>query len=197
MKWKAAALVSTALLLLFLTAFGLYIAFSATGFGLRPFSAASVVTQIQQLNQLVTVRYSIQRVVGLTEEKQPFGEESLLLMVQGEVLAGVDLSAVKPGDAIYSGRTVTISLPPARIFNVFLDEKQTKVWDHHITWWTPWVPYDPDLEHRARLMALDDIRSAALKMGVLDNANRNAQSAIRDFLRTLQIEVQFKTRSLD
>jgi hypothetical protein len=197
MKWKAAALISSALLLLFLAAFFLYLGFLGTSFGLGPFSGASVVTQIQQLNQLVTVRYSIQRVVGVTEEKQPIGEESLLLMVQGEALAGVDLSAVKPGDATYSGHTVMISLPPARIFNVFLDEKQTKVWDHHVTWWTPWVPYDPDLEHRARSSALGDIRLAALKMGILDNAQRNAQSAIRDFLRTLHIDAQFKTHSLD
>lgn len=197
MKWKAAAIVSSAVLFICLAVLVLYLGFFRSGFGLRPFNSQSVVTQIQQLNRLVTVRYSIQRVVGLTEEKQPFGEESLLLMVQGEALAGVDLSAVKPGDASYKNDIVTIRLPPARIFNVFLDEKQTKVWDHRVTWWTPWVPYDPDLEHRARLSALDDIRSAALKMGILDNAQRNAQSAIRDFLRTVHVEAQFKTRSLD
>jgi hypothetical protein len=195
MKWKAAALVSSALLLLFVVVF-FFLGFG-TNLSLRPFNTESVVTEIQKLNQLVTVRYSIQRVVGLTEEKQPLGEESLLLMVQGEALAGVDLTAVKQGDATFSGHTVTIALPPARIFNVFLDEKQTKIWDHHVTWWTPWVPYDPDLEHRARLSALGDIRSAALKMGILDNAQQNAQSAIRDFLRTLHIDAKFKTRSLD
>ncbi|MGC2660432.1 MAG: DUF4230 domain-containing protein [Bryobacteraceae bacterium] len=197
MKWKAIAVVSLSLLLFFLFIAVVYFGVVGAGFGLRRFDSAAVVTQIQQLKQLVTVRYSIQRVVGLTEQKQPFGEESLLLMVQGEALAGVDLSVIKAGDATYQGHVVTIYLPPARVFNVFIDEKQTKVWDHHITWWTPWVPYDPDLEHRARLSALDDIRSAALKMGILDTAQQNAQSAIRDFLRALHVEARFKTKGLD
>ena len=67
---------------------------------------------------------------------------------------------------------MTLRLPPAKLFHVFLDEKQTKVWDRHITWWTPWVPFDPDLEHKARLTAQEDVRAAALKMGILDEAHR-------------------------
>ncbi|HEX4809166.1 MAG TPA: DUF4230 domain-containing protein [Bryobacteraceae bacterium] len=197
MKWKVAAVFSSFLLLLSLMILALYIGFFGRGFGFRRFDSATVVTQIRQLNQLVTVRYTIQRVVGLTEEKQPLGEESLLLMVEGEALAGVDLAGVKPADATYDGHIFTISLPPARILNVFIDEKQTKVWDHHVTWWTPWVPYDPEMEHRARLSALDDVRSAALKMGILDNAQRNAQAAIRDFLRAVHVDAQFKTRNVD
>ncbi len=52
----------------------------------------SVVREIRQLNELVTVRYSIEKVVGMKEQKSPLGAESILLLVQGRVLAGVDLS---------------------------------------------------------------------------------------------------------
>ena len=78
-----------------------------------------------------------------------------------------------------------------------IDDKQTKVWDRSITWWTPWVPYDPDLEHKARMQALDDVRSAALQMGILDQAQTNAEASIRDFLAALQISTTFKKRPLD
>lgn len=197
MKWKLAAAVSTAAFLILLVIL-LGSALIRHAFGIHFFDSQAVVTQVQKLNQLVTVKYSIQRVVGLREPKVPVGEESILLMVQGEALAAIDLSKLKPSDVTYTGKqSVVISLPPARLLNVFLDEKQTKVWDHQITWWTPWVPYDPDLEHKARMQALDDVRSAALQMGILDQAQTNAESAIRDLLAALQINAVFKKRPLD
>jgi hypothetical protein len=119
-------------------------------------------------------------------------------MVQGEAIAGIDLSRLKPEDVTKTGtQTVTIQLPAARLLNVFIDEKQTKVWDRQITWWTPWVPYDPDLEHKARMQALDDVRKAALQMGIVEQAQSNAESAIRDLMSTMQISVNFKRGSLD
>jgi Protein of unknown function (DUF4230) len=191
-NWKIGAAFSL-FSLLFLLA-GIFVgARFRPGFRSHTSDSAAVVTQIKQLNQLVTVRYSIQRVVGITEPKDPFGAESILLMVQGEALAGVDLASMTQRDVIYSGvRSVTVTLPPAKLFNAFLDENKSKVWDRHVTWWTPWVPYDQDLEHRARLSALNEVRDAALAMGILDHARNNAESVIRDFLRALNIDVSFK-----
>jgi hypothetical protein len=59
-----------------------------------------------------------------------------------------------------------------------------------------WVPYDPDLEHKARLQGLEDVRKAALQMGILDQAQKNAELAIRDLLGTFGIEVKFRKPSL-
>ncbi|HEX4231227.1 MAG TPA: hypothetical protein VHZ07_21305 [Bryobacteraceae bacterium] len=39
--------------------------------------------------------------------------------------------------------------------------------------------------------------TTALKMGILDYANRNAQMAVRDSPPTLHLEVQFRMRSQD
>ena len=162
--------------------------------GLETADSPAVVTQIQRLNQLVTVRYSIQRVVGVKGPKEPLGEESLLLMVQGEVQAGVDLAGFDSANVHFSGpHAVAILLPPPRIVNVFLDEKYTKVWDRRITWWTPWVGYDPDLEHKARQQALEDVKSAALTMGILQQAQQNAERTVRDFLTALHLTATVKT----
>jgi len=193
--WKIGAAFSLFSVLFLLT--GIFVgARFRPGFGSHTSDSAAVVTQIKQLNQLVTVRYSIQRVVGITEPKDPFGAESILLMVQGEALAGVDLASMTQRDIIYSGvRSVTVTLPPAKLFNAFLDENKSKVWDRHVTWWTHWVPYDQDLEHRARLSALNEVRDAALAMGILDHARNNAESVIRDFLRALNIDVSFKRQA--
>ena len=57
------------------------------------------------------------------------------------------------------------------------------MWDRQITWWTPWVPYNPDLERQARLKAREEIEKAALEMGILDQARRNAEASIRSLLQ--------------
>lgn len=197
MKWKFAAVASTCAFVALLIGVLVY-AYVKQTFGLHRLDSQAVVTQIQRLNELVTVKYIIQRVVGLRERKVPFGEESILLMVQGEAIAGVDLATMTARYVRYTHKgVVTLTLPRAKLFNAFIDEKQTKVWDRQITWWTPWVPYDPDLEHKARLEAVDDLRKAALSIGILDEAQKNAQVSIRDFLSAFDIKADFKTRLLD
>ena len=193
MKWKLLAIISTTLLLILITIFSSSY-FANSSWHSRSLTSPSVLVQIKQLKQLVTVRYSIQRVVGMTEPKEPFGSESILLMVEGEALAGVDLANLTQNDCTLSegNRKALITLPSAKLLDTYLDEKQTKIWDRHVTWWTPWVPFNPDLEHRARLQALNEVRSAALNMGILDGAQHNAETVIRDFLAAFGIQAQFE-----
>lgn len=161
-------------------------------------SQDTIVLQVQKLSQLVTVRYRIQRVVAMTEAKQPVGEESILLMVEGEVQGGIDLHNVTSADVVADETgALTITLPQPTILNLSIDEKKTKVWDRHVTWWTPWIAPDPDLEHKARLKALDDIREAAIEMGVLDQARANAQGALGDLFGALGWKVKVKVKGLD
>ena len=149
----------------------------------------SVVHQIQRLNELVSVKYTVQKVVGLEEQKVPFGSEKLLLFVQAEVLAGIDLSKLAAADIKWlPAKRMQVMLPPPRIEHVVIDDKETKVWDRQITWWTPWVPYNPDLERQARLKAKDAIQQAAIDMGILDQARRNAEAGIRNLLETFGVK---------
>ncbi len=149
----------------------------------------SVVHQIQRLNELVSVKYTVQKVVGLEEQKVPFGSEKLLLFVQAEVLAGIDLSKLAAEDIKWlPGKRMQLTLPPPKIEHVVIDDKETKVWDRQITWWTPWVPYNPDLERQARLKAKDAIQQAAIDMGILDQARRNAEAGIRSLLETFGVK---------
>jgi hypothetical protein len=158
-----------------------------------PLDPPSVLAQVQRLNQLATTRYTVQKVIGLTEQKQPVGSESILLIVQATVQAGIDLAGLRPDDVlVHSDGTVVVQLPPAKILNVSINEKETKVWDRQKTWWTPWIPYSLDLEQRARLAGLAAVNQAALDMGILPEAARNAETSIRSLLglfgvKTVQI----------
>lgn len=152
--------------------------------------SAAVVAQVQQLNQLATVRYTVQKVVGMEEQKQPVGSEKILLVMQATVEAGVDLSSLTPRDVERrSDGTLVLRLPPARILHVSVDDKETRVWDRQKTWWTPWVPYSVDLEKKARLEGLEAVKTAALRMGILKQAERNAEAAIRGLLQLAGVRV--------
>src|SRR5271169_3065218 len=103
----------------------------------RTLDASAVVHEIQSLNELVSVKYTVQKVVGLEEKKVPLGSEKLLLFVQAEVLAGIDLSLLAAGDVkLLPGKGMQIVLPPPKIVHIVIDDKETKVWDRRITWWT-------------------------------------------------------------
>jgi hypothetical protein len=155
----------------------------------RVIDGPAVVKEIQQLSELVTVKYNIQKIVGLKEEKVPFGSEQVLLMVQADVLGGIDLAALSANDVrVATDGSVTATLPPPKVMHVYVDEKQTRVWDRSKTWWTPWEPADPELEQKARLAALEAVQAAALEMGILSNAQQNAEKTIREFLHAAGVE---------
>ena len=180
--------------LLFAAVVGLFIRSGRTGVTA---DAPAMLREIQRLNELVTVKYSIQKVVGLEEQKRPVGSEKLLLIVQAKVLAGVDLAALSSADVInIKTGELLVRLPAARILHVVVDEKSTKVWDRQVTWWTPWVPYNQDLERQARVAALESIRESALEMGILVDAQANARSSIRRLLEAVGIrQVSFSPAS--
>ena len=88
---------------------------------------AAMLREIQSLNELVTIKYSIQKVVGLEEQKRPLGTEKILLIVQAKVLAGVDLSKLSARDvAVLKPGEILVRLPPAQVLHVVVDEKATK-----------------------------------------------------------------------
>jgi len=144
----------------------------------------AMLREVQALQELATVKYTIQKVIGLEEQKTPFGSESVLMVVLAHVKAGVDLRTLTPQDvAVSDARAVTLRLPPPKILDVYIDDQQTKVYQRSKTWWTPWVPDNPQLEQQARVAALEAVQLAATQSGILSNAQVNTETALRAFLR--------------
>src|ERR1700675_2794065 len=73
-------------------------------------SQPTVVNKIQQLQRLETVVYTMDKVVSGAKENPIFPDflagDRLLLLVHGEVVAGIDFSSLKPGDVQVEGRQV-------------------------------------------------------------------------------------------
>ena len=186
---KLVAFVSTACLICLLIAIAVYFYLFLPRSIRQALDSPAVVKEVRHLNELVTVKYSIEKVVGMKEDRSPVGTESILLLVRGKVSAGVNLARFKSDDlTMGKDGVVRIRLGEPIIEDAYLDEKYTKVWDRSITWWTPWVTPDADLEHKARMQALVDIRAEATQMGILDEAARNAQTDIRAILQVAGIK---------
>src|SRR5512133_3318288 len=84
-------------------------------------SQPTVVNKIQQLQRLETVVYTMDKVVSGEKENAILPNflagDRLLMVVHGEVVAGVDFSGLKGGDVAVDGKKVVLRLPSARVFS--------------------------------------------------------------------------------
>lgn len=152
-------------------------------------NTAAVLTQIQGLAQLVTVKYVMEKVVIL-EDVRIYGENRVLLVAHGVVKAGVDLSKIERGDIEVDGTNVTIRLPRCTITDVYLDEDKTQVLEHSTGLLRR---FDKDLQQNARREGLDAIRRAARDSGILDEAQTRAELQLRLFFNQFGFtEIEFR-----
>jgi hypothetical protein len=174
--------------------FGIYLGFTVSrwiksGSGLRFEDTATVVQQVQDLSDLVTVKYVLEKVVILEDPKW-YGENRVLLLAHGIVKAGIDFKRLTPGDITISGKTITLRLPRPQITDAYLDDQRTKVIDHDTGLLRV---FDKNLEQTARATAVDDIRRAARESGILDEADKQARLELEVFLRQAGFEqVKFR-----
>src|ERR1700676_3749191 len=79
-----------------------------------------VVDRIQRLQRLETVVYTMDKVVTGAKENAILPDflagDRLLMLVHGEVVAGIDFSGLKSGDVKVSNRQVRLHLPAAQVF---------------------------------------------------------------------------------
>jgi hypothetical protein len=108
--------------------------------------------------------------------------DRLLMLVHGEVVAGIDFSNLKPGDVTVDGKQIRLHLPPPQIFSTRIDSAKTRVYSRQTGLL---VPTDPDLETQVRQEAERQLQEAAMADGILRNAQQNAASTIKSLLQGL------------
>jgi hypothetical protein len=146
----------------------------------------TVVRQVQQLQRLETVNYTMDKIIS-GEHSNPYLPkflvgDRLLLVVHGEVIAGVALGGVLSGDVTVSGDKVTIRLPAAEVFTTNLDNSKTRVYSRETGLLSS---TDPFLESEVRQEAVRQLTEAALQDGILKTAADNGRATIAGLLRGL------------
>lgn len=146
----------------------------------------TVVRQVQQLQRLETVNYTMDKIIS-GEHSNPYLPkflvgDRLLLVVHGEVIAGISLGGVLSGDVTVAGDKVSIKLPAAEIFTTNLDNSKTRVYSRETGLLSS---TDPFLETEVRQEAERQLTEAAEQDGILKTAADNGRATIAGLLRGL------------
>jgi hypothetical protein len=143
----------------------------------------TIIHDIQSLARLETIQYTIEKVVRAEIGQDILGflfGDKLLFVAHGEVVAGLDMTKVKAEDIWLEGTLLYVRLPKAEILFVDIDNEKSYVYDRDTGVLTHG---DKDLESKARQVAEEQIRDAALEDGILDNAQKNAEAYLESLFR--------------
>jgi Protein of unknown function (DUF4230) len=146
----------------------------------------TVVHQIQQLQRLETVSFSMDKIIS-GEHDSPYlpkflVSDRLLLVVHGDVIAGVDLSQLQPQDVSIHDKAITLRVPKSQILVTRLDNSKTRVYSRDTGLFSS---PDPNLESEVRQEAEHELQQAALLDNILKTADENAHSTLSALLHSL------------
>ncbi|HCT73379.1 MULTISPECIES: DUF4230 domain-containing protein [Psychrobacter] len=159
-----------------------------------------VVTQIQKLNRLETVAFSVDTVITSQRPgswmKLWQDEQKGLFIARGRVEAGIDLSALTPEmvqvvqpeinvDEVQEAGAntpvsmmpqINITIPPSEIFSVYLDDIEIYDWQ---TGAFGMMQVDPKILQQAQSMAKKEVLERACRGDVMNMALENAQTQLQ------------------
>lgn len=159
----------------------------------------AVITGINAFGRLESVQYTMRDIVRIEDEPagllERLSRDRLMLIAEGEVVAGFDLSKVTEDDIVVLGTTVLIFLPPPEILYSRIDNEKTFVYERE----TGLLRRpDPDLETAARRLAEAQLVSWALERDILDKAEETGIIYLENFLRSLGFtQIRIEVRSLE
>ena len=152
-------------------------------------SQPAVVQRIQRLQRLETVVYSVEKIVTGTQDNaylpKFLGGDRILLIVHGEVTAGIDLAKLDESQIKITGRAIELEMPPAEIFSTRIDNERTRVYSRETGLFT--MP-DPNLESEARREAERQIGESAIASGILKTATENGRATLSGLLQAFGFE---------
>jgi hypothetical protein len=146
----------------------------------------TVVRRIQQLQRLETVSYTMDKIISGARDNPYLPKflagDRILLVVHGEVVAGVNLANIRSTDVSVQGHNISLRLPPAEVFSTRIDNAKSRVYSRDTGLFSS---PDPDLESEVRQEAERQLQQSALVDGILKSADQNARSTISSMLTGL------------
>ena len=160
-----------------------------SGRNTRISSEGSVIERIQRLQRMETVVFNMDKIVT-GEKDNPIlpdfiAGDRLLMIVHGQVVAGIDFSRLKNSDIKIQGKEVRVHLPNPQILITRLDNARTKVYSRNTGLL---VRVDPNLETQVRQEAEGELLQEAALGGIIANARDNARATVTTLLQGMGFE---------
>lgn len=147
------------------------------------------VYEIRNIGELSTTEYTVGKIIKLNdkaEEWYKYGDRKILISCKAKIKAGVDLSLLKEGDIIVSGKTITIKLPSAKITSFDMNSNDINVEMESVSI----TRDDFTLKEKnlflkqGELSILEDLEQT----GIIKDANNNTEAFIQEFYKSLGFE---------
>jgi hypothetical protein len=160
-----------------------------------------VITHIKELGKLETTEYAMRTVIDLGNEPDGWwqklvGSDQVMLVAEGEVVAGFDLTKISPDDIAVQGNQVAITLPAPEILYSRIDNERTQVYERKTGLF---VTPDKGLESRARQTAETALLDWATQRGIFAKAEQAGRAQIESLLHSLgftEVTITVKKREL-
>lgn len=163
---------------------------AATGKTEKTINLGAVVTEVRMLSRLETASMRIVHVSTIEQSvgwvPDALGGDKLTFFAVGDVIAGIDLSAIREQDLrVEKNGVLVMRLPPPQILVTRIDNQESKILSRSTG---ALRRSDPQLESRIRAYAERDVRNEAIRKGILPLASRGAEEKLAGFLHTLGVE---------
>jgi hypothetical protein len=148
----------------------------------------TIIHELKSLARLETIQYSVEKVITAESRQGQFAAlfgDKLLFVAHGKVIAGIDMEKLTSSDITLSDGILYVTLPEPEIFIATLDNDQSYVYDRETGIFTKG---SPELETLARQAAEDEILEAAIKDGILDMAQANAENYLTRLFKQLDYD---------
>jgi hypothetical protein len=149
------------------------------------------VERLQRLADLTTVKFNYAGVVTVSQDVPPalaslYGNEQTLVAVVS-VRAGIDLSTLSAEDMSYdeTRNVLTLRLPAAVLQECFMDDSKSYVVENRTG---IFVGASPALNDEARRYSIQQFRQTALEENILQEAQTEAETVMREFMTVLNPE---------
>ena len=138
----------------------------------------TVLKEITAMGKLELVKYNFKDVVEHEVIKDWMPDPKAILIVSGEAIGCIDLTKVKSSDIIEEPDTVIVYLPKPELCVYKINHDKSRVYDVQYAFMD-----EAQLVNEAFTAAEKQIEKSALKMGILDQTQKNAEKILVPFLQ--------------
>jgi len=147
---------------------------------------------LANMGVLITQEYYFTQLETYTKEKKIFSfiptSSEFMYSYDGSVLAGVDFAGIEIG-INEDTRTITVDIPASEIQAVTIDKDTFKIYSEKDSLWNPLKLEDYNIS----LAEFEEAaRQKALSSGVLERADEQAASLVREFITSLPNTAGYK-----